>query len=69
MDVGDLRPRQVNDDEDDQVQMLSNSNVQVDTNCRCFYRQIFGSWGTPLGAKNNQRWRRGLYWFGPPGSG
>jgi hypothetical protein len=32
MDVGDLRPRQVIDDEDDQVQVLSNSNVQVDTN-------------------------------------
>ena len=31
MDVGELRPRQVNDDEDDQVQVLSNSNVQVDT--------------------------------------
>ena len=27
-----LRPRQVNDDEDDQMQMLSNSNVQDDTN-------------------------------------
>ena len=32
MDVGELRPRQVNDDEDDQVQVLSNSNVQDDTN-------------------------------------
>ena len=32
MDVGDLRPRQVIDEEDDQVQVLSNSNVQVDTN-------------------------------------
>ena len=32
MDFGELRPRQVNDEEDDQVQMLSNSNVQVDTN-------------------------------------
>ena len=32
MDVGELRPRQMNDDEDDQVQVLSNSNVQVDTN-------------------------------------
>ena len=32
MDVGELRPRQVNDDEDDQVQVLSNSSVQVDTN-------------------------------------
>ena len=31
MDVGELRPRQVIDDEDDQVQLLSNSNVQVDT--------------------------------------
>jgi hypothetical protein len=30
--VGELRPRQVNDDEDDQVQVLSNSNVQDDTN-------------------------------------
>jgi hypothetical protein len=30
MDIGDLRPRQVNDDEDDQVQVLSNSNVQDD---------------------------------------
>ena len=27
IDVGELRPRQVNDDEDDQVQVLSNSNV------------------------------------------
>jgi hypothetical protein len=32
MDVGKLWPRQVNDEEDDQVQVLSNSNVQVDTN-------------------------------------
>ena len=32
MDVGELRPRQVNDDEDDQVQVLSNSNMQDDTN-------------------------------------
>ena len=32
MDIGELRPRQVNDDEDDQVQVLSNSNVQDDTN-------------------------------------
>jgi hypothetical protein len=32
MDVGDLRPRQVNDKEDDQVQVLSNSNVQDDSN-------------------------------------
>jgi nicotinamide mononucleotide adenylyltransferase len=32
MDVGKLRPRQVNDDEDDQVQVLSNSNVQDDIN-------------------------------------
>jgi hypothetical protein len=32
MDVDELRPRQVNDDEDDQVQVLSNSNVQADTN-------------------------------------
>ena len=31
MDIGELRPRQVNDDEDDQVQVLSNSNVQDDT--------------------------------------
>ena len=31
MDVGELRPRQMNDDEDDQVQVLSNSNVQDDT--------------------------------------
>jgi hypothetical protein len=32
MDVGELRPRQVSDEEDDQVQVLSNSNMQVDTN-------------------------------------
>jgi hypothetical protein len=32
MDVDELRPRQVIDEEDDQVQVLSNSNVQVDTN-------------------------------------
>jgi hypothetical protein len=32
MDVGELRHRHVIDDEDDQVQVLSNSNVQVDTN-------------------------------------
>ena len=31
-DTGELRPRQVNDDEDNQVQVLSNSNVQDDTN-------------------------------------
>ena len=30
MDVCELRLRQVNDEEDDQVQVLSNSNVQVD---------------------------------------
>jgi hypothetical protein len=32
MDVAELRPRQANAKEDDQVQVLSNSNVQVDTN-------------------------------------
>jgi hypothetical protein len=32
MDVGELKPRQVNNEEDDQVQVLSYSNVQVDTN-------------------------------------
>ena len=32
MDVGELRPRQVNDDEDEQVQVLSNTNMQDDTN-------------------------------------
>ena len=32
MDVGELRPRQMNDDEDDQVQVLSNTNLQDDTN-------------------------------------
>ena len=32
MDVGELRPRQGIDDEDDQLQVLSNSNMQVDTN-------------------------------------
>ena len=32
MDVGDLRPRQVIDEEHDQVQVLSNLNVQDDTN-------------------------------------
>jgi hypothetical protein len=32
MDVGELRSRQVNDEEDDQVQVISNSNEQVDTN-------------------------------------
>ena len=32
MDVGELRHRQVIDEEDDKVQVLSNSNVQVDTN-------------------------------------
>jgi hypothetical protein len=32
MDVGQLRPRQVNDEEDDHVQVLSNSNEQDDTN-------------------------------------
>ena len=32
MDVGELRPRQVNDDEDDQVHVLSDSNVQDDKN-------------------------------------
>jgi hypothetical protein len=31
MDVDDLRPRQVIDEEDDQVQVLSNSNVQDDS--------------------------------------
>jgi hypothetical protein len=32
MDVDELRPRQVIDEEDDKVQVLSNSNVQDDTN-------------------------------------
>ena len=32
MDIGDLRPRQVIDDEDDQVQVLSNSNMQDNSN-------------------------------------
>jgi hypothetical protein len=32
IDAGELRPRQVNDEEDDQVQVLSNSNVQDDPN-------------------------------------
>jgi hypothetical protein len=32
MDVGKLRPRKVVDDEDDNVQVLSNSNEEVDTN-------------------------------------
>ena len=32
MDVGELRPRQVNDEDDDQVQVVANSSVQVDTN-------------------------------------
>ena len=32
IDVGELRPKQVIDEEDDQVQVLSNSNVQDDTN-------------------------------------
>jgi hypothetical protein len=32
MNVGELRPRQMSDEEDDQVQVLSNSNVQDDTN-------------------------------------
>ena len=32
MNIGELRPRQVNDDEDDQVQVLSNTNLQDDTN-------------------------------------
>jgi hypothetical protein len=27
MDVGDIRPRQVEDEEDDNAQVLSNSNV------------------------------------------
>ena len=32
MDAGELSPRQVIHEEDDQVQVLSNSSVQVDTN-------------------------------------
>jgi hypothetical protein len=32
MDIGELRPRQVIDEENNQVQVLSNSNVQVDAN-------------------------------------
>ena len=32
LDLGELRPRQVIDDEDDQVQVVFNSNVQDDTN-------------------------------------
>ena len=32
MDIGELRPRRVIDEEDDQVQVLSNSNVHDDIN-------------------------------------
>jgi hypothetical protein len=32
MEVGELRPRQVIDEEDDQMQVLSDSDVQVTTN-------------------------------------
>ena len=32
IDVGELRPKQVNDEEDGQMQVLSNLNVQDDTN-------------------------------------
>jgi hypothetical protein len=32
MNVSELRPRQVSDEEDDQVQVLSNLNVQDDIN-------------------------------------
>ena len=32
MDVGELRPRQMNGDKDDQVQVLSNTNLQDDIN-------------------------------------
>jgi hypothetical protein len=32
MDVGDISPRQVVDEEDDNIQVTPNSNVQVDTN-------------------------------------
>ena len=32
MDIGELRPRQLIDEQGDQVQVLSNSNVQDDTN-------------------------------------
>ena len=32
MDAGELRPRQVNDNKDDQVQVLSNTNLQDDIN-------------------------------------
>ena len=32
IDIGELRPKPVIDEEDDQVQMFSNSNMQVDTN-------------------------------------
>ena len=32
MDIGDIRPREVIEIEDDKDQVLSNSNVQVDTN-------------------------------------
>ena len=32
MDVDKLMPRQVIDEENDQVQVLPNSNMQVDTN-------------------------------------
>ena len=32
MNIGDIRPREVIEVEDDKDQVLSNSNVQVDTN-------------------------------------
>ena len=35
MDIDELRPRQVNDDEDEQVQVLSNTNMKDDTNEKC----------------------------------
>ena len=43
MDIGELRPRQVIDEEDDQVQVLSNSNVHDDTNqasTRCSHDNV-----------------------------
>jgi hypothetical protein len=55
MDVGELRPRQLIDEEDDQVQMLSNSNVQDDINQASSSSQVQDQQVASISSKSNDQ--------------
>ena len=55
MDVGELSPRQVIDEEDDQVQMLSNSNVQDDINQASSSSQVQDQQVASISSKSNDQ--------------